>query len=195
MSCTPFAFWASAMLLGWHSPCVLPTPLPPCLPFFPPSFFPLFPTLGEICLLCLGSSGLRPAPGALSQVGPLLLLPLPGSALCGFFDSWGGFPGRHPIPLEASSSHGSHPTWGRENSGHLGCEQWFGGIVILNLDLLLNQNSEHAADRSCLLSRLTCSSPSHRCLIPFLLGFSVLLHSTHVPSRSPDVPGSILSKL
>lgn len=73
-----------------------------CLLFFPPSF-PPFPTLGEIYpLYLLGSSCPWPFLWGSGAVGPLpLFCSAPCFALCSFWNS-DRFPGRDPVPLEAS---------------------------------------------------------------------------------------------
>ena len=105
MSCQPFPFWVSGVLLMkvlTFIVCVASLFL--SLPAFLSSL--ILPTVpypgGDLSFVSFGSSCPWPVPGAQSQVGPLPLFRLPCFALCSFFDSWRGFPGRDPVPLEAS---------------------------------------------------------------------------------------------
>lgn len=111
MSCQPFPFWVSGVLLMkvlTFIVCVLPLFSFLCLPFFPPSFFPLFPTLGEIYLLyLLAAAALGQYPGLRARWGhcpcsSCLALPCAVSLTPGE-----GFLGEIPFPWRRPSSHGS----------------------------------------------------------------------------------------
>lgn len=107
MSPQPFLLWVSPVLLMkvlMFIVCAAAS-----LSFSLPAFLSLLtlPTIpyprGWIYLLyLLAAAALGQSPGAQSQVGPLPLFHLPCFPLCSSFDSWRGFPGRDPVPLEAS---------------------------------------------------------------------------------------------
>lgn len=95
--------FGSAFNEGPHFHCVCAASLFLSLPaFFSSLILPTVPYPGgDLSFVSFDSSCPWPVPGAQSQVGPLPLFLLPCFALCSFFDSWRGFPGRDPVPLEA----------------------------------------------------------------------------------------------